>query len=642
MEEREIEGNNDFFEDFSTILCIKCDNKHTEQWFIKYTIETIGVKPIGICSGCNGEYFVEFEDSKNCEIVINLLDNQEIKEVIFHVQKIPTPCPEEIKTLLIQLKDQCTYNQFIYLLKEAELGIGVRDIVDEAIRLYDKRAIEWCFQAIAFKELPKDHVKFLAKVLMTDDFTTISLKHFSTLQNQLLEINLTQPIQKSYNLHLLCTSLNHLIHQYLSHSFLLSSPLSSIYNQLRRMIALTYIPSFLASVSIPDELNSFSLTPLAAFLDDKNLGELKQFLVNVLQLPDAEEKVTEIPLFFTQEILPESTQQRILALLSIRKITPTTHQSVKEFTANTVVEYAIRADSGLVPLAEYLYDMECYVQSAIIAIHSLNKPNEDISRSTLIVSECIKRVKHIPALTMIIVKEIMSCGPNRDLILKYMIEDNTIDVTLGFRGIDSFISIYAPKLMWKVRILQGNIDASVKEIVHYSLSENDVYERLNEIRNCLGSIGKISETERSQLVQINDLLRCQCIIHQSLDELRTSLLQKSNSQENDTSVSQALQDVQTQLENTRMKVMTMTDLCIIASQFKLYDDVLVLYLHSSQKRPEIVQKLWDIVKFYLFRENDTNTRFVYFDKLKGKLGRFQSEVPQELSLNLQNYCETLN
>ncbi|ELP83422.1 hypothetical protein EIN_374570, partial [Entamoeba invadens IP1] len=442
----------------------------------------------------------------------------------------------------ITLRVANSYQRFSMNLKRSELGMQFRTVVDETVDVYGDLAITWCFQVIAFKEIDDDRSAFLSKIIHSTNFPLNACDFFNFLQQKMLSVNLLGPVDLSLELKKQFKALKTLVSDYLVKTFETNSQVQVLLKPIARFEAVLEIPSLIQKVQIPNEYVEFAHTTLPTFLNDSTLIELREFLVGMAVCYGADEFLYALPRSLTMDILPFATQERIKAINALNKITEYSEPIYKQTAADIVCSHAVLCDGGQLGISKMLYGAGCYQQAAIIATHAVSamyvnsKSNnkrtinsgslEDVEELVKVVSSCIRMLLDIPNATNLIVEDIMESGTFvREKLFQQMVVDDTIECVLGFRGVEEFISRNVPRLLWRVKYIQGDVSGAVREVVKYCENDGDVRSRENEVRTCLGTIGTMSMNERRKLVEVDDILRNQITVGESLVKIKTRMVE---------------------------------------------------------------------------------------------------------------------
>ena len=78
----------------------------------------------------------------------------------------------------------------------------------------------------------------------------------------------------------------------------------------------------------------------------------------------------------------------------------------------------------------------------------------------------------------------------------------------------------------------------------------------------------------------------------------------------------------------------MDGLFIIANKYKLYDDLLIISIHSTNIQEEKIERLWHLFSSILFKYSDKIGILNYYKNFLLKMGRFQWKIPQNIQLRI--------
>ena len=530
-----------------------------------------------------------------------------------------------------------SYDRFVHDIKYASLGSELRNTMEEIVKRYGKIAYKWAFHYIAREHVTDEKPMFLRKIMMTSSFQSLVIDRFAELQNRMNEItvkymikegnfvypqDLTQPSE----LILDCESLLQMIDEFLSMNFSLHAVMNQKKRELQRMIPLCRIPILLKNVILPAELKQYGDWYLSSFMTG-NFVDLREFLIQLLLLNEGSGLIPYIPNDVKKEILPETTLKRIQAIHLLNEFERVPYYPARVKIAEQIVEIMSQADTNHFEMANKLFFGECYLQAVQLTLLSSKevKDHNKLMEHISLIVDCIQSTKTSPEMLRSIMKEITLNNKLKEQIMEQVVKSGNVELLFDDKSAEVYIRKYAPRYLWKLRVMEGKMYEALQEIVKFIESKQDIQDRFIEIREFIGLSGHLNEVQMNQIIKRNDLLYSQKVLFESLFDMEIEMVKQMICED----IQQTLYDeICEDRKIVQFGVLTMEELCIIANKYKLYDDLLVIYIHSNFVEEDKLKRMWEIVINVIFGNDNLMDVHDYCKRFLDKLGRFQYLVPE--------------
>ncbi|KAL7717138.1 Uncharacterized protein QTN25_005412 [Entamoeba marina] len=547
---------------------------------------------------------------------------------ISSISSIPNGVNFYTQNHIIQITLSTPTEYLMHKFSQVAIGAPTRTIFNYFKNNY-VNSKEWCLEGLAQQLLPTTHASFLSQLLLEQDFNLFAIEISEMLTHRLNGIKLKGPIDEATKISKMASTLLHLVDGYLKSTFNNVDELQFIKKQLQRIEAVANVPSFIDAQGLNDnELRSFSESYLSVFLHDQNIPFLQEFFVNVCSTYEGRDIINNIPQSIKNELLPIGVEKRIQAIQSLQDITSSNQKSVKSAHAQKVVEALKIANSGHLLIAKELVELDCLAEAAFVSINAAARFYDDTKIHAQNLAEIIQKIENNSSIISIIVTEIMKTPILiRNQLLMALYNAELIEKALSIRGIESFIVEAAPHLLWKVKLLQGDPISSIEEVIKFTTSPTDVYIRQGVIRQCLSIMGGMNT---SQLIMHDDLLRCQIELLKSIKIMLNKSITNGNDQTN-------INHLESLVQQCTIGVFILNDLAKIAGELKIYDVLLMIYVHFDEKKDVVVRRLMKVCFHYMLLEGQTNFMLKY-SILKEMLGRYSVLLPNDPTTVLQMNC----